>query len=233
MDANDVEKDILLIDDDEDLSAITVDLLTDNGYRVEHRATGKDALLALEQYRFRLIILDVNLPDCTGFALCQRIRASRGLPILFISARTSDTDRITGLDIGGDDYIPKPYSLQELLSRVRANLRRSYTMDAGKTADIFYFDDVCVYFDTRRVTKRDISIELTVKEFDLLAYLIRHKNEALSKERLFNAVWGEYYIGEIGTLTVHIRWLREKIEDDPSQPKHIKTRWGVGYLFEE
>lgn len=226
------DKDILIVDDDEDLSSITMDLLTDNGFSVTRCFNCADALNALNTCSFRLLILDVNLPDSTGFELCQKIRQSSNVPIIIISARTSDTDRITGLDIGGDDYIPKPYSLQELLARVNANLRRSYHMKISNNSNLFYFGNVCVNLDARKVTKNGFPLELSVKEFDLLAYLIKHKNEALQKERLFNAVWGEYSIGEIGTLTVHIRWLREKIEEDPSNPEHIVTVWGVGYRFE-
>lgn len=226
------DTDILIVDDDEDLSAVTMDLLTDNGFSVIRCFSSEEALNTLNDYNFRLLILDVNLPDTTGFELCQKIRQVSNVPIIIISARTSDTDRITGLDIGGDDYIPKPYSLQELLARVKANLRRSYHMKIEENSKLFYFHSICVDFEARKVTKDSLPLELSVKEFDLLAYLIEHKNEALSKERIFNAVWGEYSIGEIGTLTVHIRWLREKIEEDPSNPKYIVTVWGVGYRFE-
>lgn len=225
-------KDILIIDDDDDLSSITMDLLTDNGFSTIRCFNCADALNSFNNYNFRLIILDVNLPDYTGFELCQKIRQTSNIPIIIISARTSDTDRITGLDIGGDDYIPKPYSLYELLARVNANLRRSYKMKINNNTNLFYFGDICVDFEARKVTKKGLPIEISVKEFDLLSYLIKHKNEVVQKERLFNAVWGEYSIGEIGTLTVHIRWLREKIENNPSCPVHIITVWGVGYRFE-
>lgn len=225
-------RDILIVDDDKELSAVTMDLLTDNGFSAERAFSGADALSKLNEYSFRLMILDVNLPDITGFELCQKLRRFSNIPIIIISARTSDTDRITGLDIGGDDYIPKPYSLKELLARVNANLRRSYTMKMDKDSKLFFFKDVCVDFEGRRVTKSGAPLELSAKEFDLLCYLIRHKNKALHKERIFNAVWGEYSIGEIGTLAVHIRWLREKLEDNPSDPKVILTVWGVGYRFE-
>lgn len=224
--------DILIVDDDDDLSAITMDLLTDNGYSVLRCFNSTDALNALCNYSFRLLILDVNLPDITGFELCQKIRQTSNIPIIIISARTSDIDRITGLDIGGDDYISKPYSLKELLARVNANIRRSYHMRIKQNSSLFYFNDICVDIEARKVTKNNLSIDMSAKEFDLLSYLIKHKNEAVQKEKIFNAVWGEYSIGEIGTLTVHIRWLREKIEDKPSSPKFIITVWGVGYRFE-
>ncbi len=225
-------RDILIVDDDEELSAITMDLLTDNGYSVERGFNSEGALKTLNEYNFRLLILDVNLPDMTGFELCQKIRQSSNIPIIIISARTSDTDRITGLDIGGDDYIPKPYSLKELLARINANLRRSYNMKIDKESKLFYFKNICVDFEARKVTKNGARLELSAMEFELLSYLIKHKNQALHKERIFNAVWGEYSIGEIGTLAVHIRWLREKIEDNPSDPKTILTIWGIGYRFE-
>jgi DNA-binding response OmpR family regulator len=225
-------RDILIVDDDEDLSAKTMDLLTDNGLSVVRCFNSADALNALNEYSFRLLILDVNLPDLTGFELCQTIRLTSNIPIIIISARTSDTDRIIGLDIGGDDYISKPYSLKELLARVNANLRRSYHMKIDNNANLFCFKNFCVNFEARKVTKSSLPLELSTKEFDLLAYLIKHKNVAIQKERIFNAVWGEYSIGEIGTLAVHIRWLREKIEENPSSPKFIITVWGVGYRFE-
>lgn len=228
----DNKRDILIIDDDEDLSGITMDLLTDNDFSVERNFDGESALKTLHEYKFRLIILDVNLPDLTGFELCRKIREFSNIPIIIISARTSDMDRITGLDIGGDDYITKPYSLKELLARVNANLRRSYHMSITENPNLFCFGNVCVDLAGRKVTKNGLALELSVKEFDILSYLIKHKNEALPKERIFNAVWGEYSIGEIGTLAVHIRWLREKIEEKPSAPKYIVTVWGVGYRFE-
>ena len=231
MSVND-EKDILIIDDDSDLSEITTDMLEGNSFSVISCFNGSDALKALNEYSFRLIILDVNLPDMTGFELCQKIRQSSNVPIIIISARTSDTDRITGLDIGGDDYIPKPYSLKELLARVNANLRRTYHMSVEKSCNLFYFGNLCINFDSRVITINDFELEMSSKEYDLLVYLIKHKNQAISKEQIFNAVWGEYNMGEIGTLAVHIRWLREKIEENPSSPKYIKTIWGMGYRFE-
>lgn len=225
------ETDILFVDDDEDLSAVTADFLEDSGFCVECRTSGGAALQALNGVCYRLLILDINLPDMTGFELCQRIRKATNIPILIVSARTSDTDRITGLDLGGDDYIAKPYSLKELLARVKANLRRSYHMEIRPNGT-FYFGDVCVESQARKVTKNGRPLELSTREFDLLDYLIAHRNEALSKEKIFNSVWGEESLGEISTLTVHIRWLREKIENDPSHPRFIQTVWGVGYRFE-
>ncbi|MCL1807445.1 MAG: response regulator transcription factor [Oscillospiraceae bacterium] len=223
-------KDILIVDDDCDLAAITADLFTDNGYNVSVAADSRSALENLAQTAYRLILLDINLPDGTGFSLCETLRKTTDIPILFISARTSDTDKITGLDIGGDDYIPKPYSLGELLSRVKAHLRRSYAMDAG--SERFCFGGVEVNLEARGAVKNGVSVELSAKEFDLLSFLLQNKNKALSKDDMFNAVWGAYSEAEPSSLTVHIRWLREKLEDDPSNPRFIKTVWGVGYKLE-
>lgn len=147
------ETEILLVDDDEDLSAVTADFLEDDGLSVNCRQSGEEALRALNGTRYRLLILDINLPDMTGFELCRKLRQATDVPILIVSARTSDTDRVTGLDLGGDDYISKPYSLRELLARVRANLRRSYHMEIRPRADVFYFGTVCLDLGARTVTK--------------------------------------------------------------------------------
>ena len=223
-------KDILIIDDDRDLTGIAVDLLADNGYSTDSAACIRTALEALSHTAYRLIILDISLPDGTGFELCERLRKTTDIPIIFISARTSDTDKITGLDIGGDDYVPKPYSLGELLSRVKAHLRRSYSMDLG--SERFSFGDVEVSIKARTVKKKGQPVELSAKEFDLLAVLIQNKNKAMPKDEIFDAVWGAYSEAEMSSLTVHMRWLREKLEDDPSSPEFLKTVWGVGYKLE-
>ena len=224
------QKDILIIDDDVALAEITFDLLSDNGYSADIASDSRAALEHIALTAYRLIILDINLPDGTGFELCEKLRKTTDIPIIFISARTSDTDKITGLDIGGDDYIPKPFSLGELLSRVKAHLRRSYSMNA--MSERFAFGNVEVDFDSRSVIKDGRSVELSGKEFDLLAMLVRNKNKALKKDDIFDQVWGAYSEAEPSSLTVHIRWLREKLEDEPSSPVYIKTVWGLGYCFE-
>ncbi len=224
------KKDILIVDDDNDLGMITKDTLEDHGYSVELCGSTEEACDELAENKFRLIILDINLPKETGFSFCKEIRKNSTIPIIFISARTSDTDKITGLDIGGDDYIPKPYSLQELLSRVNANLRRAYGFSGGQQNIVF--DDVEIDLTSRSVKKDGQLVKLSIKEFDLLKYLIEHKNMVLRKETIFSEVWGMFNEIEISTLAVHIRWLREKLEGNPAKPKYIKTVWGVGYIFE-
>lgn len=223
------KKDILIIDDDKDLGMITSDVLEDHGYSVEISGSIEEAYEALQRTQFKLIILDINLPDGTGFEFCREIRRESIIPIIFISARTSDSDKITGLDLGGDDYLPKPYSLEELLSRVNANIRRTYGF--GKEEKV-KFNNIEIDLTSRIVKKQGEVLKLSIKEFDLLKYLIKNKNIALKKETIFSEVWGMFNEIEISTLSVHIRWLREKLEDNPSKPKYIKTIWGVGYIFE-
>lgn len=227
-----MEKDLLLIDDDFDLSEITYDYLTDHGFSVEIAHSIKQANRVMENMTFKLIILDINLPDGLGFDFCIAVRIGSNIPIIFISARTSHTDRITGLDIGGDDYMPKPYSLDELQSRIRANIRRWYSMERNQEHDYFEQDELKVDFKGRKAYVAGTLKVMTVKEFDILVYLIKNKGKVITKEMLYNKIWGEDSIGEISTISVHIRWLREKIEINPSTPQFIKTVWGKGYIFE-
>lgn len=225
------QKQILIIDDDEDLSMIISDMLENYGYRVTCALDSETAFEVLSNNVFHLILLDINLPDTTGFELCKKLRHVSDVPIIFASARTSETDRITGFDIGGDDYLPKPYSMKELLSRVNALIRRTYGFSEQER--IVTFGDVSVNITARTVTKKNRLISLSLREFDLLAYFCEHKNTAISKQKLLAEVWGAFSMVEPSTLTVHIRWLREKLEDNPATPVYIKTVWGVGYILEE
>lgn len=222
--------DILIIDDDCDLAMITCDLLEDHGYQVIHATTMERSYGLLDEYQVKLIILDINLPDGVGFEFCKELREYSTVPIIFISARTSETDRIKGLDIGGDDYLPKPYSLQELLSRVNATMRRTYGFSTGVKK--ITFGNVIVDEVARTVTRDGKVVALALKEYDLLIYLINHKNTVLKKETILSDVWGIFNMVEVSTVAVHIRWLREKLEENPSKPVFIQTVWGVGYRFE-
>ncbi|MDE5620160.1 MAG: response regulator transcription factor [Ruminococcus sp.] len=223
-------KQILIIDDDEDLSFIISEMLESYGYIVTCTADSKRAFELLSENTYHLILLDINLPDTTGFELCKVLRRISTIPVIFASARTSETDRITGFDIGGDDYLPKPYSMKEMLSRVNALIRRTYGFNEGKK--IVTFGNVSVNITARTVEKNDVPISLSLREFDLLAYLCEHKNMALPKDKLLAEVWGAFSMVEPSTLTVHIRWLREKLENDPAKPKFIKTVFKVGYMLE-
>lgn len=223
-------KQILIIDDDEDLSFIISEMLESYGYSVTCAADSERAFELLSENTYHLILLDINLPDTTGFELCKELRRISIVPVIFASARTSETDRITGFDIGGDDYLPKPYSMKEMLSRVNALIRRTYGFNEEEK--IVTFGSVSVNITARTVEKNGVPISLSLREFDLLAYLCEHKNTALPKDKLLAEVWGAFSMVEPSTLTVHIRWLREKLEDDPAKPKFIKTVFKVGYMLE-
>ncbi|MBR3058312.1 MAG: response regulator transcription factor [Clostridiales bacterium] len=221
---------ILIIDDDKDLLTIISDMLEGYGYEVTPASSAEEAFALLSKSSYHLILLDINLPDSDGFSICQELRKVSTVPVIFASARTSETDRINGYEIGGDDYLPKPYSMKELLARVQALIRRTYGFSTEEK--IIRFGDICVNITARSVTKNDVPVSLSLREFDLLAYLCENKNQALPKEKILTSVWGAFMTAEASTLTVHIRWLREKLEEDPAEPKFIKTVYKVGYMLE-
>lgn len=225
-----MKRHILIVDDEEDLSFIMSEMLEDYGYEVSCAASADAAFDVLAENRFDLVLLDVNLPETTGFEICRELRKASSVPVIFASARTGEADRITGFDIGGDDYLPKPYSMNELLARVNALIRRAYGFSEEER--IVSFGDVRVNLTSRTVTKGGQAVSLSLREFDLLAFLCEHKNTALAKDRILSEVWGAFSPVEPSTLTVHVRWLREKLEDDPASPRYVKTVFKVGYLLE-
>ena len=220
---------ILITDDDRDLSQIISEMLESYGYNVTVADCAEKAFELLSANNFHLILLYINLPDSTGFELCAELRRVSSVPVIFASARVGEADRITGFDIGGDDYLPKPYSMKELLSRVNALIRRSYGMNGEeKTVS---FGDVNVNITSREVTKGGKNVSLSLREFDLLSCLCLNMNKAVPKDKLLSEVWGAFSVSEPSTLAVHIRWLREKLEDDPACPKYIKTVYKIGYIL--
>lgn len=221
---------ILMVDDDEDLSFIISEMLSSYGYGVTCATTGEEAFSLLSKETFHLLLLDINLPDETGFELCAELRKVSTVPVIFASARTGEDDRVTGFDIGGDDYLPKPYSMKELLSRVNALIRRTYGFSEEERK--VSFGTVEVNLTARSVTRNGMAVPLSLREFDLLAYLCEHPNTAVAKETLLSEVWGAFTTVEPSTLTVHIRWLREKLEENPASPCFIKTVFKVGYMLE-
>jgi len=224
-------REILIIDDDTDLSFIISEMLESYGFSVTTAGSGEEAFSLLSNNNYHLILLDINLPDTTGLELCKELRKVSQVPVIFASARTSENDRITGFDIGGDDYLPKPYSMKELLSRVKALIRRTYGY--SEQEKIITFGNISVNITSRSVTKDGVNVSLSLREFDLLAYLCEHKNKAVSKEKLLSEVWGAFSEVEPSTLAVHIRWLREKLEEDPARPEFIRTVYKVGYILED
>lgn len=231
---SEVGKKILIVDDDEDLAMLIVDMLEDNGYSVIYASSIEEAYDVLEKQSVDLILLDINLPDGTGFELCKELRETSTVPVIFASARTSEDDKIVGLDMGGDDYIAKPYSLKELRSRINSLLRRTYgfTGSSDTIKLVYKNNEIEIEPGSRLVKRNNSEVSLSIKEYDLLYYMAQNKNKAMSKENLVSKVWGAFSLVEQQTLTVHIRWLREKLEDDPSKPELLKTVWGVGYKLE-
>lgn len=225
---------ILIIDDDMDLSMLIRDMYEDYGYETAHARSAEDAYVWMTTNTCDMILLDINLPETTGFEVCREIRRVSAVPIIFASARTSEDDKITGLDMGGDDYLSKPYSLRELLSRTNSLLRRSYGGQED-CQELVVSDDasnrIVIRPGERCVTRNGAPLNLALKEYDLLLYMAKHRGEALSKESLIQEVWGAFSEVEMSTLTVHIRWLREKLEKNPSKPELIRTVWGIGYTL--
>ncbi len=221
---------ILIIDDDKDILVIISDMLSGYGYEVTTAESAEEAFGLLSSNSYHLLLLDINLPDSDGFEVCKQLREVSTVPVIFASARTSESDRISGYEIGGDDYLPKPYSMKELLVHVQALLRRTYGFSTEEK--IVSFGDISVNITARSVTKKGEPVSLSLREFDLLAFLCEHKNEAMPKDKILTSVWGAFMTSEASTLTVHIRWLREKLEEDPADPKFIKTVYKVGYMLE-
>lgn len=221
-----VKYDCLIVDDEEALSQSTCEYFNMFGVKTFWAADERACSDFLSQNKTDLILLDINLGKSSGFEICKKLRNTTDIPILFISARTSDDDVLLGLNVGGDDYIQKPYSLNILLAKVRAVLKRYRGYE-----DIFYFGSFKIDFIMEKLMNDDKEIRLKAMEYKLLAYLIQNRNRNISKEELFQKVWGDAITSD-GTLNVHIRRLREKIEENPNEPHYIKTLWGAGYVFE-
>ena len=218
--------DILIVEDNKELANLLCDFLRAENYTVSVAETGEKALSLYEKYGARLIVLDVMLPEIDGFAVCRKIREDSNTPILIVSAKTDKEDKLNGLVLGADDYIEKPYDIDIMLAKIGGIFKRRYAVDE------LIDGDIRINKVSRTVCKKDIPLDLTAKEFDLLLLLVENKGQALSKEFLFNQIWGSDSFSEQQTLTVHIKWLRQKIEDDPKNPKRILTVWGVGYKYE-
>lgn len=225
-----MDYDCLIVDDEEALAQSTCDYF--NLFDVKSAWVGdaQGCLEFLQQNRSEVILLDINLPGSSGFTLCKQLRQMGDMPILFISARTSDDDQILALGIGGDDYIQKPYSLSVLLAKVKAVLKRRLVA-VPPTEERFVCKAFSIDFTAGRAQKSGEPLTLKTMEYKLLAYLVRNRGRVVPKEELFRNVWDDAITGD-GTLNVHIRRLREKIESNPNNPRYIKTVWGTGYLFE-
>jgi DNA-binding response OmpR family regulator len=220
---------VLVVDNEEIVRDVVVRYLKRDGYRTLEAADGEQALRLLEDDPPALVVLDVMLPHTDGLEICRWIRSRSDLPIIMLTARGEEADRIVGLELGADDYVTKPFSPRELAVRVRNLLKRASTAPAlGASTS---FGDVELDADAREVRKAGVPLKLTLKEFDLLWFLASHPRRVFSRDQLMESVWGYTSSLDTGTVTVHIRRLREKVEDDPSRPSHLETVWGAGYRF--
>ena len=218
--------DILIVEDNKELADILCDFLRAENYTVSAADNAEKALSLYERYGARLIVLDIMLPGADGFSVLERIRKESNTPILIVSAKSEKEDKLNGLMLGADDYIEKPYDIDILLAKISGIFKRRYLLDTVTDGNI------TINRSARTVTKDNKEIELSAKEFDLLMLLIENKGRTLTKEYIFKTVWGSDSFSEQQTLTVHIKRLREKIEDDPARPERIKTIWGTGYRYE-
>ncbi|UQT54899.1 response regulator transcription factor [Streptomyces durmitorensis] len=222
---------VLVVDDDPTVAEVVAGYLERGGYTVERAEDGLGALERAGAFRPDLVVLDLMLPGMDGLEVCRRLRAKGPVPVIMLTARGDEDDRILGLEIGADDYVTKPFSPRELVLRVGSVLRRSRAARAPETVATLRAAGLWVDPVARRATKSGVELALTLREFDLLAFLLRHPGQAFGREELMREVWG-WEFGDLSTVTVHIRRLRGKVEDDPARPCLIQTVWGLGYRLD-
>lgn len=232
-----MQKRILLVEDDNEINQLIESHLKQEDYTVISASDGEEALALFQQGRFDLILLDLMLPKINGMDLLRRFRESSIVPILIISAKSSDLDKALGLGFGADDYLSKPFSMIELTARVQAVIRRAtqYAQAERKEASppMISFKDLILDLHTFSVKVKGKSVQLTSKEFQILKLFLTNRSRVFTKEQIYQQVWEDDYYGNENVINVHIRRLREKIEDDPSAPQHIRTIWGIGYKMGE
>jgi len=220
--------DILIIEDNLDIAAILCDFLKKDGYTYHHATTGEEGLSYIHDHNVRLVLLDIMLPGIDGFYVCKEIYQNQNIPIIISSAKTEKDDQLNGLNLGADAYIEKPYDIDLLLAKIKVLYRRHYQENKGTHIQE---GDFKIDTSSRTAFYKENSLTLTVKEYDLLLLFMQNKEKALHKSYIFDMVWGIDSFSEPSTLTVHVKWLREKIEANPKEPVHIQTIWGVGYRF--
>jgi two-component system, OmpR family, response regulator ResD len=220
---------ILVVDDELSVRESVAYALEQEGFQVTLAANGEEAEGQISDDNFDLLILDIMMPGKSGLDLCREVRAHSPVPIILLTAKDAEVDKVVGLEVGADDYVTKPFSPRELAARVRTVLRRTNATAAA--TERVTFGDVELDAATRDVRKAGADVRLTAKEFDLLWFLASHPRRVFGRDQLMSRVWGYEAALDTGTVTVHVRRLREKIEDDPSHPRHLETVWGVGYRF--
>ncbi|RED75493.1 MULTISPECIES: response regulator transcription factor [Cohnella] len=227
-------KTVLVVDDEAEIRDVIHVFLRNEGFRVLEAKHGLEALERLESEKVDLVVLDVMMPELDGIRTCMKIREISGIPIIMLSAKQEEIDKITGLSIGADDYVAKPFSPLELLARVKAQLRRSgMAVPKEDTSDAIYVNDLVVDIAHHRVTVKGREVSLTPLEFAILELLASHKGQVFHADKIYEKVWKEPTGYSDNTVMVHIRNLREKIEDNPREPRYVKTVWGVGYKVEK
>ena len=222
---------ILVVDDERLLVKGIKFNLENEGYQVECAYDGAAAVDLARSSNFELIILDLMMPEIDGLEACMRIREFSNVPIIMLTARSEDTDKIIGFECGADDYITKPFNILELKARIRAMLRRASGGSQGKPSARITVGDITLDTEQRIAIRDGEAVELTAKEYDLIELLMKNPRRVYSRENLMNVVWGYSYTGDYRTVDVHVRRLREKLEENPAEPEHIMTKWGVGYYF--
>ncbi|MCI5898610.1 MAG: response regulator [Anaerovoracaceae bacterium] len=226
-------KKILIIEDEKTISDIIQFNLTKEGFEVETAYDGKDGLEKALNGKPDLILLDLMLPLMDGFQVCKRVREVSNVPILMLTAKEEEVDKVLGLELGADDYITKPFGMRELIARIKANIRRVDLMSSMQSApsNVKEFGNLTIDLNRYEIRKNGQVLELTLREFELLKYLAERENRVFSREQLLEEVWGYEYYGDIRTVDVTVRRLREKLEDDSSNPQYIMTKRGIGYYF--
>lgn len=228
-------KKILIIEDEKSIAELERDYLEINGFDTEMVLTGDEGLRLALSGDYDLILLDVMLPNIDGFEICKRVRSVKDVPIILVTAKKEEIDKIRGLGLGADDYLVKPFSPNEMVARVKAHLSRyeRLMMRQKPESHEIYIRGLIIDSSARRVFVNNQEVIFTTKEFDVLTFLAAHPNQVFSKDHLFERIWGFDSAGDVSTVTVHIRKIREKIEHDPSNPDYIETVWGAGYRFKD
>ncbi|MBF4693296.1 response regulator YycF [Fusibacter ferrireducens] len=229
-----MSKKILIVDDEKPISDIIKFNLSKEGYEIDTAFDGDEALKKVYQFQPDLVLLDVMLPKLDGFQVCRKIRESFNMPIIMLTAKEEEVDKVLGFELGADDYITKPFGMRELIARVKANIRRVELLDVDSGGNnIITAGKLHIDLDRYEVKKENEVIELTLREFELLKFLATQSNQIFTREQLLKDVWGYEYFGDIRTVDVTVRRLREKVEDDSSEPTYIMTKRGVGYYFKK
>ena len=229
-----MSKKILVVDDEKLIVKGICFSLEQEGMEVDCAYDGEEALEYAKKCEYDLVLLDVMLPKLDGFQVCQQIREFSDMPVVMLTAKSEDMDKILGLEYGADDYITKPFNILEVKARIKAIMRRTSPERAPQVqSSVIEKGDIKLDCDSRRLFINDNEINLTAREFELLEILIKNENKVYSRESLLKIVWGEDYPGDVRTVDVHVRRLREKIEANPSEPKYVHTKWGVGYYYNQ